>query len=67
MRHIHYGIRLDTVGMMTGDKALKFIDGKKFMAPEPERVNERPDYLLTHFDPKDEKGDELGFLSLIHI
>ena len=26
MRHIHYGIRLDTVGMMTGDKALKFID-----------------------------------------
>lgn len=39
----------------------KFIDGKKFMAPEPERVNERPDYLLTHFDPKDEKGDELGF------
>ena len=39
----------------------KFIDGKKFMAPEPERVDERPDYLLTHFDPKDEKGDELGF------
>ena len=26
MRHIHYGIRLDTVGMMTGDKALKLID-----------------------------------------
>ena len=25
----------------------KFIDGKKFMAPEPERVNERPDYLLS--------------------
>lgn len=42
----------------------KFIDGKKFMAPEPERVNERPDYLLTHFDPKDEKGDELGFTSI---
>lgn len=42
----------------------KFIDGKKFMAPEPERVNERPDYLLTHFDPKDEKGDELGFYSI---
>lgn len=42
----------------------KFIDGKKFMAPEPERVNERPDYLLTHFDPKDEKGDELGFNSI---
>ena len=42
----------------------KFIDGKKFMAPEPERVNERPDYLLTHFDPKDEKGDELGFNSV---
>lgn len=42
----------------------KFIDGKKFMAPEPERVNERPNYLLTHFDPKDEKGDELGFNSI---
>ena len=42
----------------------KFIDGKKFMAPEPERVNERPDYLLTHFDPKDETGDELGFNSI---
>ena len=26
MRHIHYGIRLDTVGMMTGDKALQLID-----------------------------------------
>lgn len=42
----------------------KFIDGKKFMAPEPERVDERPNYLLTHFDPKDEKGDELGFNSI---
>lgn len=42
----------------------KFIDGKKFMDPEPERVNERPNYLLTHFDPKDEKGDELGFNSI---
>lgn len=42
----------------------KFIDGKKFMAPEPERVDERPDYLLTHFDPKDEKDDELGFNSI---
>ena len=42
----------------------KFIDGKKFMAPEPDRVDERPDYLLTHFDPKDEKGDELGFNSI---
>lgn len=42
----------------------KFIDGKKFMAPEPERVDERPDYLLTHFNPKDEKGDELGFNSI---
>ena len=42
----------------------KFIDGKKFQAPEPERVDERPDYLLTHFDPKDEKGDELGFNSI---
>lgn len=42
----------------------KFIDGKKFMAPEPERVDERPDYLLTHFDPNDEKGDELGFNSI---
>ena len=26
MRHIHYGIRLNTVGMMTGDKALQLID-----------------------------------------
>ena len=42
----------------------KFIDGKKFMAPEPERVDERPNYLLTHFDPKDEKGDELVFNSI---
>lgn len=42
----------------------KFIDGKKFMAPEPERVDERPNYLLTHFDPKDDKGDELGFNSI---
>ena len=42
----------------------KFIDGKKFMAPESERVDERPNYLLTHFDPKDEKGDELGFNSI---
>ena len=42
----------------------KFIDGKKFMAPEPERVDEQPNYLLTHFDPKDEKGDELGFNSI---
>lgn len=42
----------------------KFVDGKKFMAPEPERVDERPNYLLTHFDPKDEKGDELGFNSI---
>lgn len=42
----------------------KFIDGKKFMAPEPERVDERPNYLLTHFDPKDEMGDELGFNSV---
>ena len=42
----------------------KFIDGKKFQAPEPDRVDEQPDYLLTHFDPKDEKGDELGFNSI---
>ena len=26
MRHIHNGIRLDAVGMMTGDKALQLID-----------------------------------------
>ena len=26
MRHIHYGIRLDTVGMMTGNKALQLVD-----------------------------------------
>ncbi len=43
----------------------KFIDGKKFQAPEPEHVDEHPDYLLTHFDPKDEKGDDLGFNSVL--
>ncbi len=42
----------------------KFIDGKKFLAEEPARVEEHPDCLLTHFDPKDEKGDELGFNSV---
>ena len=26
MRHIHYGIRLDAVCMMTGDKALQLVD-----------------------------------------
>ena len=26
MRHIHYGMSLNTVGMMTGNKALKLID-----------------------------------------
>ena len=26
MRHIHYGIRLDAVGMMTGNEVLKLID-----------------------------------------
>ena len=26
MRHIHYGICLNTVGMMTSDKTLKLID-----------------------------------------
>ena len=26
MRHIYYGIRPNTVGMMTGNKALKLID-----------------------------------------
>ena len=26
MRHIHYGIRLDAVGMMTGNKALQLVD-----------------------------------------
>ena len=26
MRHIYYGIRLDAVGMMTGDKALQLVD-----------------------------------------
>ena len=26
MRHIYYGIRLNTVGMMTGDKALQLVD-----------------------------------------
>ena len=26
MRHIHYGIRLDAVSMMTGNKALQLVD-----------------------------------------
>ena len=26
MRHIYYGIRLNTVGMMTGNKALQLVD-----------------------------------------
>ena len=26
MRHIHNGIRLDTVGMLTSDKALQLVD-----------------------------------------
>ena len=26
MRHIYYGIRLNTVSMMTGDKALQLVD-----------------------------------------
>ena len=26
MRHINYGIRLNTVGMMTGNKALQLVD-----------------------------------------
>ena len=42
----------------------KFIDGKRFFAPEPAVVEERPDFLLTHFDPTDEEGDELGFNSI---
>lgn len=42
----------------------KFIDGKKFMAPEPDVVEEHPDYLLTHYDPKDEDGDSKGFNSV---
>ncbi|MGN0222257.1 MAG: cobaltochelatase subunit CobN [Prevotella sp.] len=42
----------------------KFIDGKKLFASEPDVVDERPDFLLTHFDPNDEKGDEVGFNSV---
>lgn len=42
----------------------KYINGKWFQAPDPERVDEREDYLLTHYDPTDEKGDELGFNSV---
>ncbi len=42
----------------------KFIDGKKFMAPEPEVVEEHPDYMLTHYDPKDKDGDRKGFNSV---
>lgn len=42
----------------------KFIDKKRFMAPEPDVVEEHPDYLLTHYDPKDEDGDDVGFNSV---
>lgn len=42
----------------------KFIDGKKLNAPEPELVRERPDCLLTHYDPSDADGEELGFNSV---
>ncbi len=42
----------------------KFIDGKRFFAPEPAVVEEHPDYLLTHFNPADEDDDELGFNSI---
>ncbi len=42
----------------------KFIDGKRFFAPEPAVVEEHPDYLLTHFNPADEDDDELGFNSV---
>ncbi len=62
MQYIENGSKKNYHSMLTYIR--KFIDGKKFMAPEPERVDERPDYLLTHFDPKDEKGDELGFNSI---
>lgn len=62
MQYIENGSKKNYQSMLAYIR--KFIDGKKFMAPEPERVNERPDYLLTHFDPKDEKGDELGFNSI---
>ena len=62
MQYIENGGKKNNQSMLAYIR--KFIDGKKFMAPEPERVNERPDYLLTHFDPKDEKGDELGFNSI---
>lgn len=62
MQYIENGSKKNYHSMLTYIR--KFIDGKKFMAPEPERVDERPNYLLTHFDPKDEKGDELGFNSI---
>ena len=62
MQYIENGSKKNYQSMLAYIR--KFIDGKKFMAPEPERVDERPDYLLTHFDPKDEKGDELGFNSI---
>ena len=62
MQYIENGSKKNYYSMLAYIR--KFIDGKKFMAPEPERVDERPNYLLTHFDPKDEKGDELGFNSI---
>lgn len=62
MQYIENGSKKNNHSMLAYIR--KFIDGKKFMAPEPERVDERPNYLLTHFDPKDEKGDELGFNSI---
>ncbi len=42
----------------------KFVDGKTFKAEEPDLVDERPDFLITHIDPKRPDDDELGFNSV---
>lgn len=39
----------------------KFIDGKKFRSVEPDVVEQRPDNMLLHIDPKNPDDDELGF------
>ena len=62
MRYIENGGKKNYRGML--EYIRRSIDGKRFRAPVPEVADERPDYLLTHFDPKDEKGDDLGFDSI---
>ncbi len=62
MKYLSNGSRRNYRSML--QYVRKFIDGKKLFAPEPEVCDERPDYLLTHYDLDDENGDEIGFNSI---